>query len=68
MFFDYSFDFKYIATEFTSICQAPQRSLEVENLKQAAADAKKIIVRDKGLVHHKYKNFQRWEGVAGFSI
>lgn len=64
MFFDYSFDFKYIAKEFTLICQAPQRSLEIEK----QVDAKKIIVRDKGLVHHKYKNFQRWEGVAGFSI
>ena len=46
MFFDYSFDFKYIATEFTLICQAPQRSLEAEK----QVDAKKIIVRDKGLV------------------
>ena len=64
MFFDFSFDFKYIATEFTLICQAPQRSLEVEE----QVDANKIIVRDKGLVHHKYQNFQRLEGVAGFSI
>ena len=66
MFFDFSFDFKYIATVFTYtlICQAPQRFLEVEE----QVDANKIIVRDKGLVHHKYKNFQRWEGVAGFSI
>lgn len=59
-----SFDFKYIATEFTLICQALQWLLEVAE----QVDANKIIVGDKGLVHHKYKNFQRWEGVTGFSI
>ena len=47
--FDFSFDFKYIAREFTLSGQAPQRLLEVAE----QVDANKIIVRDKGLLHHK---------------